>query len=381
MTSKCCNPFPFIPHSLLFILKVTERLLKLSRSSAEKIQRYPFAKVIALIHNWTVGNRNELHSKKSLTGRSSKPNLEVEARKRQRRFEGPNLVGSNDGERNEMRCVLQGDLWQDSSGSEYEPHSEEERDTNYEISLEAKSDVDENMGEGDGGSTLSNGGAEMRGWYSGGEGHTGGEYRRRDRPSTAFKQGKAKGAIATERNQLHREVVGKGDLDVLVRSRCTIRTLVGVNRRMTPNQRETMKATVLWPFLEYPKIGMERHLMLALIKCWVPRWKAFRIGGRWVPFSIYGAAFVYWFIGDRIGFMSTPQCLQIRISEGSPVLEARLELTMGEAVKTSEVAVGGVPEAVQGDMEVIRGLTGEDGDGGVGFNAGHVDDGEEGQVP
>jgi len=163
----------------------------------------------------------ELHSKKNLTGRLLKPDLDVEAKKRRRRFEGPNLVGSNVWEREEIRCALQGDLWHDSSGSEYEAHSEEEWDINYEISLEAKSDVDENMGEGGGGSTLSNGGAEMRHWYSGGEGHTRGECRRRDGPSTAFRQGKAKGAITTERNQLHREVVGKGDSNVVVRSRYT----------------------------------------------------------------------------------------------------------------------------------------------------------------
>lgn len=44
-------------------------------------------------------------------------------------------------------------------------------------------------------------------------------------------------------------------------------------------QREAVRASALSPFLEYPDIGMERHLTLALIKCWVPRWKAFRIGG------------------------------------------------------------------------------------------------------
>lgn len=81
----------------------------------------------------------------------------MEARKRQRRFEGPNSVGSNDGKREEMRCELQGGLWQDSFSCEYEAHSEEERDIDYEVSLEAKSDIDKNMEEGDGGSTLSNG--------------------------------------------------------------------------------------------------------------------------------------------------------------------------------------------------------------------------------
>lgn len=35
---------------------------------------------------------------------------------------------------------------------------------------------------------------------------------------------------------------------------------------------------------------MERHLTLVLIKCWVPRWKAFQMGGRRVPFSVFDVA-------------------------------------------------------------------------------------------
>lgn len=66
--------------------------------------------------------------------------------------------------------------------------------------------------------------------------------------------------------------------------------MVGLNGRMTVTQREAMKATVLWPFLEYPELGMERHLTLSLIKCWVPWCKAFRVGGRRVPFSVYDVA-------------------------------------------------------------------------------------------
>ncbi|KAJ8426953.1 hypothetical protein Cgig2_033234 [Carnegiea gigantea] len=39
-----------------------------------------------------------------------------------------------------------------------------------------------------------------------------------------------------------------------------------------------------------PSKCMERHLTLALIRCWVPRWKIFRIGGRRVPFSVFDIA-------------------------------------------------------------------------------------------
>jgi len=47
---------------------------------------------------------------------------------------------------------------------------------------------------------------------------------------------------------------------------------------------------MLEAFLEYCDIVMERQLTLALIRCWVPRWKAFRIAGRRVPFSVFDVA-------------------------------------------------------------------------------------------
>lgn len=64
----------------------------------------------------------ELRSTKKQTGRSSKPDMEVEARKRQRTSEGPILVGLNDRGGEDMRYVLDGHVWEDSSSSEYEAH-------------------------------------------------------------------------------------------------------------------------------------------------------------------------------------------------------------------------------------------------------------------
>ncbi|KAJ8447855.1 hypothetical protein Cgig2_011990 [Carnegiea gigantea] len=78
--------------------------------------------------------------------------------------------------------------------------------------------------------------------------------------------------------------------DVVLPSRCTIKKLVRLNERMNVRQREAVRGTTLAPFLEYPDIGMERHLTLELIKCWVPQWKAFRVGGRRVPFSVFDIA-------------------------------------------------------------------------------------------
>ena len=69
-----------------------------------------------------------------------------------------------------------------------------------------------------------------------------------------------------------------------------MKKLVAVNGRMTATQRAAVEGTVLRPCLQYCDIEMERHLTLALIKCWVPRWKAFRIGGRRVPFSVFDVA-------------------------------------------------------------------------------------------
>ena len=66
--------------------------------------------------------------------------------------------------------------------------------------MEAESDVDENMGEGDGGLIVSCEEAEKRPSYSGRKGRRGGKYRRQGGLSTAFRQGKGKGAIAIERD-------------------------------------------------------------------------------------------------------------------------------------------------------------------------------------
>ena len=83
---------------------------------------------------------------------------------------------------------------------------------------------------------------------------------------------------------------GGEDSDVVLRSQCTLKKLVAVNTRMTATHRAIMEGTVLRLCLEYCDIGMERHLTLALIKCWVPRWKAFRIGGRRVPLFVFDVA-------------------------------------------------------------------------------------------
>ncbi|KAJ8452610.1 hypothetical protein Cgig2_004946 [Carnegiea gigantea] len=75
--------------------------------------------------------------------------------------------------------------------------------------------------------------------------------------------------------------------DVILRSRCTLRSISALNGRLNPYQREAVLGTVLRPVMEYGEMAMERHLTLALIKSWDRRKKAFRVGGREVRFTVF----------------------------------------------------------------------------------------------
>ncbi|KAJ8420167.1 hypothetical protein Cgig2_000257 [Carnegiea gigantea] len=81
-------------------------------------------------------------------------------------------------------------------------------------------------------------------------------------------------------------VSGSGN-DVILRSRCTLRSICALHGRLTPYQRDAILGTVLRPVLEYGEMAMERHLTLALILAWDGRRKAFRITGREVRFMVY----------------------------------------------------------------------------------------------
>ncbi|KAJ8430715.1 LOW QUALITY PROTEIN: hypothetical protein Cgig2_000280 [Carnegiea gigantea] len=75
--------------------------------------------------------------------------------------------------------------------------------------------------------------------------------------------------------------------DVILRSMCTLRSICALHGRMTPYQRDAVLGTTLQPVLEYGEMAMKRHLMLALIKSWDRRRKAFRIAGREVRFMVF----------------------------------------------------------------------------------------------
>ena len=60
------------------------------------------------------------------------------------------------------------------------------------------------------------------------------------------------------------------DCDVVLRPRCILKKLVAVNAKVIPLQRAGLEGTMLESFLQYCDTVMERHLTLALIRCWVP---------------------------------------------------------------------------------------------------------------
>jgi len=61
---------------------------------------------------------------------------------------------------------------------------------------------------------------------------------------------------------------------------------------------------VLAPILKYCPFEMKRNLALALVKAWGPHRKAFRLGSRLVPFSIFNAALMTGFpaVGQQVDF-------------------------------------------------------------------------------
>ena len=62
--------------------------------------------------------------------------------------------------------------------------------------------------------------------------------------------------------------------------------------------------TTLRPILKYRSFTMEQNLALALLKCWVPRSKAFRLADRLVPFSVFDVALLTGLpvTGERVDF-------------------------------------------------------------------------------
>jgi len=116
---------------------------------------------------------------------------------------------------------------------------------------------------------------------------------------------KAKGDDVVDEGE---RVTGERAGGVIVRGRCTLERVVSLNKRMTKYQREAVKGTVFAPILKYCPFKMERNRVLALVKAWVPCRKAFRLGSRLVPFSVFDAALITGLpaVGQQVNFNEDP---------------------------------------------------------------------------
>jgi len=65
-----------------------------------------------------------------------------DSRKRHRSNKRENTVDVKHRERQRMRCLIERDLWDNSSSTDYEPEYDEDEGSDGEISLEAESNVD-----------------------------------------------------------------------------------------------------------------------------------------------------------------------------------------------------------------------------------------------
>jgi len=103
-------------------------------------------------------------------------------------------------------------------------------------------------------------------------------------------------------------VSGEKGGGVIIRGKCTLERVVSMNKRITEYQREAVKGTVFAPILKYCPFEMEKNLALALVKAWVPRRKAFRVGSRLIPFSIFDVALINGLpaVGQQVNFSEEP---------------------------------------------------------------------------
>ena len=66
--------------------------------------------------------------------------------------------------------------------------------------------------------------------------------------------------------------------------------MVSLNNRMIEYQKQAMMRSMLAPILKYYTFEMERNLALAPVKAWILRRRAFWVGERLVPFSVFDVA-------------------------------------------------------------------------------------------
>ena len=88
----------------------------------------------------------ELRTRRGKEGSSLGVDERNESRKLRRRNDCDNEIEAEHCVTQLMRGVVEGELWQSCSSSEYEPESNREGDSKGKISLEVESDVDGEIG-------------------------------------------------------------------------------------------------------------------------------------------------------------------------------------------------------------------------------------------
>ena len=223
-----------------------------------------------------VGDGNKGEEERSRRGRRSRSSA-AELEVLWRAFEEENLMGS--------------------SGSDFEGVAERVDEDSEEVSLVEESDI----GEVD---------VDVSGAVRDGEGSVS------EGISPTHSGGRRKKVVRCEERRLRRKAAGDGvvhggkPLDgekgrvVTVKGRCTLDRLVTLNNSMTEYQKEAVRGSVLAPVLKYCSLSMERNLALALVKAWVPRRRAFRLGERLVLFSVFDVALLTGMpaTGERVDF-------------------------------------------------------------------------------
>jgi len=76
-------------------------------------------------------------------------------------------------------------------------------------------------------------------------------------------------------SRVMRVAFGVEDADVILRSRCTLDSLVRLNDPFDDFHRDATRGIIFRATLEYGGMQMNHHLTLVLVKCWVPWWKPF----------------------------------------------------------------------------------------------------------
>ncbi|KAJ8421626.1 hypothetical protein Cgig2_021770 [Carnegiea gigantea] len=88
----------------------------------------------------------------------------------------------------------------------------------------------------------------------------------------------------------HEEPIGEAAIDVVLRHQCTLEVVCSLNVELEEVQKSAVEGTVWRPVLKYRPFVMDRHLVQALVECWNPETKAFKVGSREIPFSVYDMA-------------------------------------------------------------------------------------------